>query len=451
MSERACIVTLAILGLSLPACADGDWYAFSDKYERWQKDRPFVLGALHNSVPEDHALERAHRLKAAGCNTLIWWKPGNAVHMFAAAREAGIGWACGSVGGLKTIGEAMKVDGNAFIMVGDEPGDDELEEIAALTDEVRATYPRTPLFTNLSFMKVSHDRYVELCRPDILSFDHYPLLRNGTTQESYLYNVAWGRHSARKYRLPYWLFLQAYGREEEKPSYAYRVPDQADLRFLVFTHLAHGGAGINFFHYYGYQGSMIEDTGVEREASGPTSAHRYENTVASRAWFAVRDVAPEVHVLARALVNLRSKGEITYAGDGRLWDHRAPKYSKHNRDDGYRCSRFGGHGSLLDVRVVDGEDMGLLVGLFVDRRGEEYFMIVNLAHGINQSKLDAARRVRIEFDDGIERIERLNRMTGRVETLRTTTTDQHRVLDVTLEGGTGDLFKWSNGRRWAMR
>lgn len=448
-----CAVAAASMGLLLFAssAAAGSWYPYGAKYEKWQKDRPFMMGALHNSVPEDQVLERAHRFKAAGLNTLIWWKPANALHMFAAAREAGIGWACGSVGELAAIGEAMKIDGNDFIMVGDEPGDDELEEIAALTDQVRAQYPRTPLFTNLSFMKVSHDRYVRLCRPDILSFDHYPLLRNGETQNHYLYNLAWGRHSARKYQLPYWLFLQSYGREHEKSNYAYRVPDEADIRFLVFTHLAHGGAGILFYHYYGHPGSMIDDVGVEREASGPVSAHRYRNTVASRAWFAVRDVAPEVHALARALINLRSKGEITYAGNGRLWDHAPPRYSKHNREDGYRTRKFDAHGSLRGVRVLDGQDMGLLVGFFDDKWGQEYFMVVNLAHGPNLSKMDVARKVRLVFNGRIEAIERLNRLTGRVETLGTTEGEDGRVLDIKLEGGTGDLFKWHTGKPWALR
>ena len=49
------------------------------------------------------------------------------------------------------------------------------------------------------------------------------------------------------YQVPYWMWLQAMGREEEKASYAYRIPDEADMRFLVFTALAHGVTGIQFY------------------------------------------------------------------------------------------------------------------------------------------------------------------------------------------------------------
>ena len=49
-------------------------------------------------------------------------------------------------------------------------------------------------------------------------------------------------------------------------------------------------------------------------------------------------------------------------------------------------------------------------------------------------------------------VERLSRLTGKVEVLETTALgDKHRTLDVQLPGGTGDLFKWSNGKPWALR
>lgn len=104
------------------------------------------------------------------------------------------------------------------------------------------------------------------------------------------------------------------------------------------------------------------------------------------------------------------------------------------------------------MRVADGEDMGILVSPFDDEAGEEYFMVVNLAHGLNMSKMDGACMVRLTLDKSVETIERLNRLTGLVETLRTKPAeeDDARVLDIQLEGGTGDLFKWSNGNPWAL-
>ena len=104
------------------------------------------------------------------------------------------------------------------------------------------------------------------------------------------------------------------------------------------------------------------------------------------------------------------------------------------------------------MKVVEGEDQGLLVGFFDDKAGEEYFMVVNLAHGLNMSKMDGERTVRLVFRKSVEKIERLNRLTGRVETLETKKAGSvARILKIRLEGGTGDLFKWSNGNPWDLR
>ena len=94
----------------------------------------------------------------------------------------------------------------------------------------------------------------------------------------------------------------------------------------------------------------------------------------------------------------------------------------------------------------------ILVGFFDDRARQEYFMVVNLVHGLAMSKMDGVRTVRLTFDRSVQKIERLNRLTGLVETLRTRAgKGGSRILDVQLEGGTGDLFKWANGKEWALR
>ncbi len=181
-------------------------------------------------------------------------------------------------------------------------------------------------------------------------------------------------------------------------------------------------------------GPMVVDT-VAEDWHKPRDAHRYENTVIRRSWHAVRDVAPEVQTLARALLNLRTKDPIGYVGT-------IPE----------KCSAFEGHGALKSVLLGRRSNDAALVGFFDDEASEEYFMVVNLAHGLNMSKMDGMRRLRLVFRADVEQIERLNRMTGRVETLRTSeSAGNRRVLEIQLEGGTGDLFKWSNGNPWYLR
>ena len=407
------------------------WYSFSDMYTAWQASHPFMLGALHNSVPEDQLTARTQRFAGTGLNTLIWWKPGNAQHMFGAAHDQGLQWACGSVGGTSVIAQAVdSIPGCAFIMAGDEPSTpEELPPLAAIIDWVHNTYPDLPAFTNLSISKIDHDLYITTCNPDIFSFDHYPLHRDGSTSSNYLSNVGWGRQTAQNYQLPYWMFLQAYGRDEPDPSYAYRIPDQADMRYLVFSFLAHGGTGIMLFTYYGHPEAMVWDPCMPE--SPLVVDHIYEETITSRAWHAFRDLAPEVKNLAATLIDLRSKDAIGYVGT-------IPS----------GCWAYSTHGDLLSVAILDNPSDQAMVGWFADEGEQEYFMVVNLVHGADLSKMDAARAVRLTFDSSVTQIERRNRQTGLVETLNTKVNGPDRILDVWLPGGTGDLFKWSNGQAW---
>ena len=443
------VILFIVYGVTVPAASA--WYPYSDKYNKWQAERPFLMAGLHNSVPRDKLDLRLLRFKEAGLNTFIWAKPSRAMHFFAETRHQGLDWACWLRKNPPALQKAMEIPGNSFVMVNDEPGSvEELIEVAEHAEWVRQTYPETIQFVNLSITKIDHDKLVEMCKPDVFSFDHYPLQRDGVTHLNYLYDLEWGRQTSMKYKLPYWIYLQSSGRTQSNPWYAYRIPDEADMRFLVYTFLAHGGTGIQFFMYYGQAESMVIDTGVERMSDGDAKT-QYENSITTRAWYAVRDVAPEVQNLGKVLINLRSKGHIGYLGNGELWDHPAPQY-RHKPSVKMQYGRFQGHEKLREVEVLEGTNRGLLVSFFDDQAGEEYFMVVNLMHGTNMSKSDGARPIRLRFTSDVQGIERLNRFSGQVETLDTKAAgESYRDLTVILEGGTGDLFKWSNGNPWAIR
>ena len=220
------------------------------------------------------------------------------------------------------------------------------------------------------------------------------------------------------------------------------------MRFLVFTALAHGVTGIQFFHYYGHNNEgMITDTGVKNPAR-TEQPHIYENTVPTRAWYAVRDVAGEIQNLGRVLVRLRPKGEVTYAGNPLLWDREAPGYPVPTNPP-LRSKPFSGTEQLYRVTIREQHNLGVLVAFFDDEAGEEYFMVVNLQHGANMDKVDGRRTIQLTLAESINSIERLNRLSGKVEELTPEPAEGVRRLVLRLEGGTGDLFKWSNGNPWA--
>jgi hypothetical protein len=80
---------------------------------------------------------------------------------------------------------------------------------------------------------------------------------------------------------------------------------------------------------------------------------------------------------------------------------------------------------------------------------ETYFMIVNGLTWTNASAADTAQLIRLDFDfgdSGITSLQRLNRETGLVELVPLISDGGSRYhLDLTLPGGTGDLFKYNTG------
>ncbi len=452
--RTAWLFGVVVVGSVLCANVAHGWYPYSEKYQAWQKDRPMMYGALHNSVPQDHVGERIARMKAGGYNTILWWKPGNALHMFEAASKAGLEWGSGEIGGIPAIQSAEHIPGMSIVFVGDEPHDEELPALVPIAEETRRLWPNVLAFSNLSITNSNHDDYVDLIKPDVFSFDVYPFFRDGRTFDYWLHSLEWCRISARKHKLPYWAWIQAIGRSDKGDTgQPYRIPDEADVRFNIFTFLAHGGQGMYFFSYYGWTEGTIMDSGVENLGRGPVEAHRYENTTPSRAYFAIRDVAPEVQNLASALFNLRATGKIGYIGARQLWDHQPPTYSKNNPTFEVKHEAFTGFSKLRSAELLDAtsDQEGLMVSFFDDEAGETYFMVVNLTHGEKMDKIDGRRKVRLVLNPSVKKIERLNRLTGQVEVLNTEEFADKRKLDFALEGGTGDLFKWHNGQQWALR
>jgi hypothetical protein len=445
-----CHVTLLVIAAFSFQTAEGDdWYPFSQRYENWQQGNPFMMGALHNCLPVDHLPERMARFKAAGLNTLISHEY-HARHFHLAAHQAGLkwatwhperfaspGWRSGKGATARDVlAAALETPGCAFIQVSDGPKTEKhLDNIAAFSRWLRQQAPNSLQFSNLSITKIDHDLFVDKTQPDVFSFYNYPLATGNADDSSFLPQLKWARDSARKHQLPFWMYVQSWGQEAGSAERPLRNPDEADIRYLLFTFLAHGGNGVLFFLYYGHDAvPMVADIAVD-EARAPAKDHRYENTVKTRTWHAVKDVAPEIHTLSRALLNLRTKNPIGYTGDPPA-----------------RCDRFTGHGSLQSVANNANLREPTLVSFFVDRSGEEYFMVVNLVHGENMRKIEGTRDILLTFDHRVEQVERFNRATGRVETLRTRKGEQQtRSLIIRLEGGTGDLFKWSTGNRWDLR
>ena len=408
------------------------WYPYGLRYSEWQRHHPFTFAAVHGAVPEDYLSERIARFEAAGLNTFVCWDPCEATDYYSNANSAALQWACGHESGIGGIDGALAGGGGVFVLAGNSPvNSGDLPAIASVIDHVHTHYPDLIAFANLSFTGVDPCEYVDTCNPDVVCFSQQPMLFDGSDQTNYLSNVNSGREFCRERALPYWMILQANGCGGIGVCNAFRIPGEADLRYLVYTFLAHGGKGIIFSDYYGDEEDMIIDAGIDYGTSPPAAEHKYENTYPSRTWSAVADVAAEVDVLGAVLVHLRSTDTIGYVGT-------IP----------YGCSAFAGHGALLSVEVVENASDPVMIAWFDDWRDQEYFMVVNLLHGLDDSQMDTQRTVRLTFDSTVEWIERLNRLTGEVEVLHTRADGGNRTLQLDLKGGTGDLLRYGSQRPW---
>lgn len=85
-----------------------------------------------------------------------------------------------------------------------------------------------------------------------------------------------------------------------------------------------------------------------------------------------------------------------------------------------------------------------MVGFFRDPNNEEYFMVTNKINSRATDVDDAglATQVTLTFKDEVTAIERLSRETGEVERLEL----KGHALTFKLPAGTGDLFKYADGR-----
>ena len=93
-------------------------------------------------------------------------------------------------------------------------------------------------------------KFVEIVQPDLISYDHYHFLKKGdgspTDGRQYFLNLALIRLAAQDANKPFVNVIQA---NTIEPSW--RLPNATEMRWLVFTTLAYGGRGINYFTYWG--------------------------------------------------------------------------------------------------------------------------------------------------------------------------------------------------------
>ena len=253
--------------------------------------------------------------------------------------------------------------------VWDEPGGSWFPKIAKVVAEIRKRSTK-PWYVNLlptyasamtQLQSESYDAYVTnfitTVQPQFLSYDHYALMADGTMRTGYWENMNRFYSIARQRDLPVIPIIQSVGQSVWQSVNGvdtlvpyYRITSEADLRFQVFTHLAYGAKGMQYFTYFtpvldgSYQGGPIDPSGNK-----------------TAAWNAMQNVNRRLKILGPALLGLR-------------WEK---SYHFGNLPAEYGVTGHVTDSLVQDVRNPDDTTPDVLVGELKDSSGVDYLMVVN--------------------------------------------------------------------------
>ena len=179
----------------------------------------------------------------------------------------------------------------------DEPKVPRFQEMTELRDRILSVDTTHLLYMNLYPIDFPADRlgapsyqdyaeqYARELAPGFLSFDHYPVVDYGkgvTLKPRYYENLELMLSLSRTYEMPFWAFAltTAHG--------SYPVPTREHLRLQVFSNLAYGAQGIQYFTYWqpgrqrwDFHNAPIDETGQR-----------------TNVWYLLRDLNREILALS---------------------------------------------------------------------------------------------------------------------------------------------------------
>jgi hypothetical protein len=179
------------------------------------------------------------------------------------------------------------------------------------------------------------EKFIELCQPTTLSYDHYALMDDGSLRHGYWQNLEQMRDASLKHGIPFWNIVLTVA------HFNYREPTAGDLRFQVYSTLAYGGRGLAYFTY------IAPSVGNYRMAPIDQFGHP------TRTWDELRNVNLQVGKLAPTLLKLNSD-EVYHFG-------KVPDECR-------------GPGDKSLVKSAAGE---IMVGDFTHSDGSRYVLAVN--------------------------------------------------------------------------
>ena len=272
----------------------------------------------------------------------------------------------------------------------DEPQTAQMPALGRIVNLLRAAMPDKLPFVNLFPSREGHAEWytvyedyvravVDVVHSPLISYDNYSLTQGGMGDEFFV-NLELVRKVALEKQLPFWSCIQSVA------HFGYQVPSDATLHLQVYSALAYGARGIEYFTYFTPQRGNYRMGAVDPFGNRTPT------------WDALRRVNAEIHALAPTLARLRSLGVYHYP--------ESPKFSQ-----GLFASKL-----VRFIHMVKDEDQYVappvaarfLVGEFEDGQGQTFLMIVN-------KDLRYSFKFDIDFKRDVKRIQRINPYTGQAE------------------------------------
>jgi len=229
--------------------------------------------------------------------------------------------------------------------------------------------------------------FIKIFKPKVLSFDYYCITTNGI-RKSYFKNLGIIREASLKNNIPFWAFTLA------TPHWGYPKPTEGHIRFQLFSNLAYGAKGLQYFTYC----NALNSIGLIDEKGNRTETYEI-----------AKKVNHEIHGLAPQLLKLKSTAVFHTAP--------APEGTK-------LFNSYGG--------VVLCTNSPAILGFFESPEKETYFMVVN------RNPFDKAE-ILLHFDKKVESLYEADRFKKKCP-LIPVQIDNHK-LEIKLLPGNARLFR----------
>lgn len=434
--------------------------AEESRFENWQKNRPFTIGAMYYDGPygppatlpaPEGAQPDMDLFRYAGLNMLddVSWSNGGHDRYpgVPAAHEAGISY--------MILGAALQKDPeaamNAFqshvmfmaadprwsglcgVQLADEPRNPVNQANHRLQrDWVVQAYPH--LLTTICEVLTDYptcEKQYEAIRPDAFIYQWYPFYTSDVQSldvTPYMYAcLARASKFTQRHGIGFFIARGVTG------------PPKSDslLRLNTYAPLAYGCKGFMDFSWDSSDRYQQPELTSDPPDWGYVSYRRGKATPTPHLEKLAR-INREVNNIGASLLRLRHVR--TYHSDLETKNYGAD-FQYHTDDmakDGLVSNR---------LVAIDGTTNRLMAGFFHDAGDEEYFMVVNKRNSRDPNGDDTQllERVTLTFSDDVEMIQRLDRRSGLVMDVA----PRNNKYVFYLPGGTGELFKFKTAGSFA--